>query len=416
MQNKPKKGKWYIEKDGSPFDLKGVGCALQIGKSGIDYLQIAKELGANTVRTWGIKDNTKSYLDEAEKLGLKVDVGIWLKHCNPDKGSKVFSYINNEKELKRIESKILSDIKKFKDHPAVLMWNVGNEVLHFTKDEDEHIAFCKFLERVFKKIKEIDRSHPVMYTFAGKKHFHYLKKYVPSIDIIGVNTYSDIDGIYQELKRLKIAKPFIITESEPYGPWDSKKDKFGMRIDISDYEKAFRYQYHLEEKERLKGSCLGVFAFRLGDPKRKLFTWWDLTVGKLKRESFYVIQEKYTGKKTKNKPPLFTKLELDKYTVNAGGKLNITINARDRENDPLTYAIKIWRLRKHNPNRHIPEIMDVDKKFNVPKFVFKAPNISGLYKLIVYVYDDHGNIGVRNVTFKVEPHGQTPVAPNVSVR
>ena len=35
-------------------------------------MALAKEIGATTVRTWGVDQISKEYLDQAEKYGLKV--------------------------------------------------------------------------------------------------------------------------------------------------------------------------------------------------------------------------------------------------------------------------------------------------------------------------------------------------------
>ena len=400
---KGESGKWSLEVENKPFNLKGVGCSRVKGESGINYLKIARSLGANTVRTWGIDKGNQTFLDAAEKLGLKVDAGIWLPHGNAhDSKVKKFSYIKDKAKLKKIEKEALAYVQKYKDHPALLMWNVGNEVIHFTKEKEERVAFSLYLEELIKKIKKIDPEHPVLYTFAGYKHIHYIKKYVPSLDIIGVNTYGSVDSIDQEMKSIQLDKPFIITESGPIGPWDAKKDQFGERIDQADYEKSFQYQYHLEEALRLKGRCLGVFPFRLGDPKRKLLSWWDLTVGKKRRDSFRVIYEHFQGKKMLNTPPICIGLSINKPNVKKGENIEISVKARDREKDPLRYGIKFWKIRKNNPKSHIPEIIKPEKIFQTSRFQIAAPTEEGMHKLIIYVYDGKGNIANRDLTFKVE--------------
>jgi len=50
--------KWVLLVDGRPFYIKGAGCGVYKGKNGEDYLLLAKELGANAVRTWGIDQGT----------------------------------------------------------------------------------------------------------------------------------------------------------------------------------------------------------------------------------------------------------------------------------------------------------------------------------------------------------------------
>ncbi len=56
----------------APFYIKGVGAGEAFGKKGENYLALAKELGANVVRTWGTDQGTQKYLDEAHRQGLLV--------------------------------------------------------------------------------------------------------------------------------------------------------------------------------------------------------------------------------------------------------------------------------------------------------------------------------------------------------
>src|SRR5205814_5761399 len=62
---------WQLLRDGKAYFIKGVG-------GGAPKAPLP-QLGANSFRTWGA-DNLDAQLDEAEKLGLTVCVGIWLEH------------------------------------------------------------------------------------------------------------------------------------------------------------------------------------------------------------------------------------------------------------------------------------------------------------------------------------------------
>ena len=62
-------GKWSLLRDGKPYFIKGVG--------GGGPKALVKELGGNSIRTWGA-DNIESQLDECQKLGLSMTVGVWL--------------------------------------------------------------------------------------------------------------------------------------------------------------------------------------------------------------------------------------------------------------------------------------------------------------------------------------------------
>src|SRR4051794_36324041 len=64
-------GKWALLRDGKPYFIKGAG--------GEKFKPLLAELGGNSIRTWGA-DHLDATLDEAQKLGLSVTVGIWLGH------------------------------------------------------------------------------------------------------------------------------------------------------------------------------------------------------------------------------------------------------------------------------------------------------------------------------------------------
>src|SRR6266511_521872 len=63
---------WRLLRDGKPYFIKGAG-------GGASKALLA-HLGGNSFRTWGVGDETMRQLDEAQKLGLTVTLGIWLRH------------------------------------------------------------------------------------------------------------------------------------------------------------------------------------------------------------------------------------------------------------------------------------------------------------------------------------------------
>jgi beta-galactosidase/beta-glucuronidase len=217
------KGNWQLTVNDEIFRIKGVGVGRAVGKSGADHLKMAKDMGANTVRTWGVNQGTRQYLDTAQKYGLKVDAGIWLNAVVT--GSKD-SYLD-KRYLAKMRKEILKYVRKYKDHPAILIWNIGNEVIFFTKNEEERVAFCRFLESVIQEVHKIDQNHPVVYTSAGLNDVAYLKKYVPSLDLVGINTYGGIDKIHQDLTEM-FDIPYLMTEFGSLGEWDRSKDPHGI--------------------------------------------------------------------------------------------------------------------------------------------------------------------------------------------
>ena len=124
-----------------------------------NYLEILKEYGGNTIRTWTIDKKT---LDKAHELGLKVVAGIWLDHLRHNDD---FDY-NDPKFIKKQRKKVESIVKKYKNHPALLAWGLGNEVeLHVPEEMLKPI--WKELNILAETIKSLDANHPVMTSIAG---------------------------------------------------------------------------------------------------------------------------------------------------------------------------------------------------------------------------------------------------------
>ena len=150
---------WRVLAGGKPFRILGVGVGLKKGLAGEDFLQQAAALGATAVRTWGVDQGTKEYLDRANALGLMVAAGIWLDWVTPGAG---VSYIGDTPTKRKLRSQALAYVQRFKDHPAILCWGLGNEVFAFSKDnEPERKAFALFLNELAREIKRLDPDRAV---------------------------------------------------------------------------------------------------------------------------------------------------------------------------------------------------------------------------------------------------------------
>ncbi|HKK40290.1 MAG TPA: hypothetical protein VJ949_12785, partial [Cryomorphaceae bacterium] len=76
--------RWSIFVDGEPFEVKGVTFGYDDDVANYpQHFQELKFLGVNSIRTWGTGPNTPELLDAAEKEGIKVMLGIWMRHGRP---------------------------------------------------------------------------------------------------------------------------------------------------------------------------------------------------------------------------------------------------------------------------------------------------------------------------------------------
>src|SRR3989338_2319523 len=160
----------------------------------VDYLKLAKDMGANVVRTWGIDQGNAQYLKKANQYGLYVNAGIWL---NPVYADGRCSYIMDVEYKKEVRRQTLEYVKRNMNDPAVLFWNVGNETIYWTNKEEERVFFCLFLERLIQEVHALDPHHPVIYTSSYATAVPYIKKYVPSLNILGINAYGGFESLHQ---------------------------------------------------------------------------------------------------------------------------------------------------------------------------------------------------------------------------
>ena len=145
-------GQWRLYRDGEPFYIKGAG----IEHGSIEKL---REHGGNSFRTWSTdngRDTGKQVLDRALANGLCVAMGLDVDHER-----RGFDYDDTNAVAKQFEL-LKSQVLEYKDHPALLLWVVGNE-LNFEKNPKVWDA----VNDLSRMIHEVDPNHPTTTTLAG---------------------------------------------------------------------------------------------------------------------------------------------------------------------------------------------------------------------------------------------------------
>lgn len=171
--------------DGVKYKMKGV-CYNSIKKgndrtSPFDYnyldvdIALMKEAGINTIRIYSPLDN-KDFFDKMIKAGIRVIVGF----SNFD-DTKQYADIKNDTYLKYIE--------KYKDHPAILLWELGNEYnYHPEWFNNDMKNWYKILNDAAAEVKKIDANHPVA-TAHGEVPTKEVLNLCKNIDVWGMNVY-----------------------------------------------------------------------------------------------------------------------------------------------------------------------------------------------------------------------------------
>ncbi len=389
---------WQLKVDGNPFFIKGVGCNRAEGEKGEDYLRMAKDMGANAVRTWG--DAPSTYLDKAQGYGLKVNLGIWL---NPIRSGTSESYLEAG-HCAGLKNLALNYVREMKDHPALLTWNIGNEVFAFTESEDERKAFGAFLEDLIQAVHQEDPKHPVVYASSDIKDFPSLQEMVPSIDIVGLNTYGSLAPAMAWLRDRSYDKPLVVTEFGPLGPWDVSKDKNQIAYDPSDQFKANNYASLWRQIEHAKGPCIGGFAFVLGEQRNSdSLTWWNINFGTQKRDAYWTLHKAFTGTEPEHRPPKITLFSVEGSTaVVAGSRVLLRTTAASPGEAPLAYSYFVTGLASDPLIVEPPKFYPAEVEESGPgAATIKAPDDPGIYRVYVSASDNYGNTAIADRSIQV---------------
>ena len=191
--------------DGQPYYVRGAGSA-----SG-DLAQLA-ERGGNSFRTWSTGTDVakvRAMLDDAQRNGLTVAMGLAV-----GKERHGFDY-DDEQAVAAQLAALREEVRLYKDHPAVLMWLVGNEL----NLEYSNPKVWDAVGQIADMIHQEDPNHPVMTPLAGfdRELIDRIKARAPSLDLIGVQLYGDIGELPAKLEAADWTGPYIVTEWGPTG-------------------------------------------------------------------------------------------------------------------------------------------------------------------------------------------------------
>ena len=136
-------------------------------------LALMKEAGINTLRVYEPIDDIK-ILDKIASYGIKVIIS--------------FGY-NQNGFFDILSGTYIDYVKKYKDHDAILLWELGNEYNYHPEWFGGDIAnWYNALNNASIKIHTIDNNHPVS-TAHGDLPDEQARSLVSDIDMWGVNVY-----------------------------------------------------------------------------------------------------------------------------------------------------------------------------------------------------------------------------------
>ncbi len=395
---------WSLYRGGEPFFVRGAG--------GDHSMELLAAAGANSIRTWST-DGLGDVLDEAHSLGLTVTAGIWLGHERH--GFDYSDDIQVREQFERAEA----IVEQYKDHPALLIWAVGNEMEGF--EQGDNPAIWKAVNDIAAMIKERDPNHPTMTvtTFVHGERIRYVHEECPAIDIHGVNAYGGAMVLLEQLRDGRATKPFILTEFGPVGPWEMPTTDWGAPYEQTSSEKAAFYRKSYEQAiTAAEGQSLGSYAFLWGNKMEGTETWFSLFLDDgAKTAAVDAMTEIWSGQAPSNRAPVVEPLSIaGSSAVEPGDAISVTATVSDPDNDSLRER---WVLRTESGDymtggdlrRRESDIDGAVAESDLESARVTMPDYPGAYRLYYYAYDDAGGVATANIPLLVrgEPRLRFPV-------
>ena len=385
--------------NGEPFYVKGAG----VDNGDIEALA---RHGANALRTWST-ENGKEVLDKAHELGLKVMMGIWVgleRHG--------FDY-NDKKAVKMQLERIRKQVLALKDHPALMLWGIGNEM----NLQSQNPKVWDAVSEIAKMIHEIDPNHLTTTPLAGidKELVSLVTKKAPEVDFLSVQLYGPMDVLPQLIRDSGYKGPLLVTEWGATGYWEVEKTDWGAPLENNSSKKANLYlQRYQKSILGLPKQVMGSFVFLWGQKQERTPTWFGMFLPNgMETESVDMMHYAWNGEWPKNRSPQLEDFTLD--GKRAQNSIGLTANrsykarvvAKDPDKDELTYRWEIMRESQSSKTggdaEYIPEKIDGLFAGPLADFAtFRAPEEKGAYRLFIYVEDGHDHSAHANIPFWVE--------------
>jgi hypothetical protein len=380
------------------------------GAVGQHYLEKLKEYGGNSIRT----GSNKEVLDKAQALGLTALVNL------PVRAQRNGMNYDDTAAVRQQHENVLDIVKKTKDHPAVIMWALGNELdfIQANVKERYNVKVWDAVNALANEIHRIDPRHPVM-TVVGSIDEEKIKDLLtraPALDLLGINEYGDLLQIPEWLRKFGWKKPYAVTEWGPTGFWQVPKTPWKVPIEETSSMKAEKYKERYEKTIAAdKAMCLGSYVFLWRQHQERTHTWFGMfDENGLETEAVDVMHYVWTGKWPANRVPRVDSMKINDLNAYQGvylqpqSQYTAQVWVRDPDNDPVEYK---WEVLEEGTNfpyggsgeKRPPTVATQMESNTAGGIRFRSPGKEGAYRLFVYAYDGKGNLATANIPFYVRP-------------
>ena len=391
---------YVVLRNGKAFEIKGA--------SGTSDFRMLHEAGGNCLRIWDTT-NLQQILDSAHANDIAVIVGL------PMQNSDQMSLYNDPVKVSRHLSQFRSIVDRYKSHPALLMWCLGNE-LDFPY-KPSYNNFYDGFNAITRMIRQLDPNHPVTTTI-----INFNRKYIANIqlrcdlDLISFNIFNDIVSLKRDLKKFSWFwnGPFMVLEWGTDGPWiGTPGTAWGAFIEDPSTKKAEiilnRYKQNMPfENPRL----IGDFIFFWGNKQEVTHTWFSMfDESGRKSEPVAIMESIWSGKPLQGNYPQIRYMLLN----NKGAADNILLNpgqtifpelVMQGQDSIMLVKWGIFREDWYKENgqsskRKLLPLDGIVESGGKLAAQFKSPMEEGPYRIFAEIYNYNGNFATCNIPFYV---------------
>src|SRR5438874_2562756 len=160
-------------------------------------------LGINTIRLY--TPPRRELLDEAARHGLRVMVGLpWSQHV---------AFLDDFKLKRSIRRELAAKVASLSDHPAVLMFALGNEIPAGIVRWHGRMRVERFLRRLYRDAK--DASPESLFTYVNFPPTEFLD--LSFFDVCAFNVYlhrePELRAYLARLQHIAGHKPLLLAEA-----------------------------------------------------------------------------------------------------------------------------------------------------------------------------------------------------------
>jgi len=407
MEIRHEDGRYRLYRDGQPYYIHGAGLERQ--QPGAGSIAKLAAHGANALRTWRTDEAGRTgqeILDEALAHGLTVTMGLEIARERHD-----FDYDDAAAVAAQFEA-VKQEILKYKDHPALIIWAIGNELnLRATNPK-----VWDAVNEISVWIHEVDPNHLTTTTLAGigKDLVDNIKARAPDLDLLSIQMYGDLPNLPRYIDETGWDGPYMVTEWGATGHWEVATTPWNAPIENTSAVKADSY---LERYKAAIASdttqCVGSYVFLWGQKQERTPTWYGIFIdGETETEAVDVMHYLWNDTWPDNRSPRLEAVTLDGKTayegvyLEAGAAYPAVAVVTDPEGDALTY---VWDVKSESTDlgdggdfETTPEsIPGLNSPSGAADVTLTAPEKPGAYRLFVYAYDGNAHAAHANIPFFV---------------